>query len=113
MSQEAFPVTVALPDWNAAMTSAADGFQSCAEACLAWQQEMLRFVDLRMAENRQSWNALLSARDAAAVAKVQQEWGRQAASDYTAEATRLVRLVTALSLTGTTPEVQSAATLVA
>ena len=37
--------------------------------------------------------------------------GMQAATDYTEEASRLARLVTSVSLTGTTPEVQDAATL--
>ena len=43
--------------------------------------------------------------------KIQQQWGLQAASDYTEEATRIARLVTSVGLTGTTPEVQDAATL--
>ena len=113
MSDTAYPVTTSLPDWNSAMASAADGFQACAGACIGWQQEMVRFLDLRIAGNHQSWSALLSARDAAGLVKVQQEWAVQAAADYAAEATRLARLVTTLSLTGTTPEVQSAAAVIA
>ena len=55
----------------------------------------------------------MTARDIPGVIKVQQEWGLQAATDYTQEAVRLTRLLTTLSLTGTTPAVQDAARLVA
>ena len=55
----------------------------------------------------------MTARDIPGVIKVQQEWGLQAATDYTQEAVRLARLLTTLSLTGTTPAVQDAARLVA
>ena len=113
MITAAYPVTTALPGWKSAMMSAADGFQACAEACVGWQQEMARFVDLRLAENRRSLDALMSARDATGIARVQQQWGLQAATDYTEEATRLARLFTTLSLTGTTPAVQEVASLVA
>jgi hypothetical protein len=103
----------AMTGWNSSMMSAVDCAQGYASACTGWQQEMARFLDMRLAENRRAWAALLSSRDLAGVMKVQQEWGLQAATDYTQEATRLARLVTTLSLTGTTPAVQSAATLIA
>ena len=96
-----------------AMMSATDAVQACTEACVGWQQEIARFVDLRLAENRRSWEALTSARDVAGMMKVQQEWGLQAATDYTREAARLAHLLTILSLTGTTPAVQDAASIVA
>lgn len=103
-----------LPDpVTSTMASASDALQACTEACAGWQQEIAHFVDLRLAENRRSWQALMSARDVAGVVKVQQEWGLQAATDYTQEAVRLTRLLTTLSLTGTTPAVQEAARLVA
>lgn len=102
-----------VPAWGSAVMSANDGLQACTEACVGWQQEIARFVDRRMAENRRSLEALMAARDIAGVMTVQQEWGLRAASDYTQEATRLTRLFTALSLTGTTPAVQATATLVA
>jgi len=95
------------------MMSASDALQACTEACAEWQRETARFIDLRLAANRRSWEALMTARDIPGVLKGQQEWGLQAASDYTQEAARLTRLVTALSLTGTTPAVQDAAGLVA
>jgi hypothetical protein len=95
------------------MLSANDALQACAEACAEWQREIARFVDLRLAANRRSWEALTTARDVPDVLKGQQEWSLQAATDYTQEAARLTRLVTALSLTGTTPAVQDAAGLVA
>jgi hypothetical protein len=93
------------------MMSAVDCIQGCASACAGWQQETARFVDVRLAENQRAWAALLSSRDLAGVLKVQQEWGLKAATDYTQEATRVARLVTTLSLTGTTPAVQSTAAL--
>ncbi len=55
----------------------------------------------------------MTARDIPGVIKVQQEWALQAATDYAQEAVRLTRLLTTLSLTGTTPAVQDAARLVA
>jgi hypothetical protein len=104
---------LAYPTVSTVMMQAADGCQACFEACTGWQQEMARFVDLRLTENRRTWEALMASRDLMSAFKVQQEWGLQAANDYTQEATRLARLVTSLSLTGTTPAVQEAATLVA
>lgn len=102
-----------MPSWGAAVMSASDGLQACTEACAGWQQELAKFVDQRMAENRRSLAALMEARDIVGVMKVQQEWGLKAAADYAQEATRLTRLFTTLSLTGTTPAVQEAAKLVA
>ena len=95
------------------MMSAIDALQACSEACAGWQQEIAHFVDLRLAENRRSFEALMTPRDMPGIVKVPQEWGLQAAADYAQEGVRLARLVTALSLTGTTLDVQDAARLVA
>lgn len=96
----------------AAMISTCDDcYQACASASLAWQNEIANFADRRIAENRRTWATLLSSQDLGSVLKTQQQWGLQAASDYTQEATRIARLVTSLSLTGTTPQVQSTAEL--
>jgi uncharacterized protein with von Willebrand factor type A (vWA) domain len=95
------------------MMSATDALQTCTEACAGWQQEIAHFVDLRLAENRRSWEALMSACDVAGMMKAQQEWGLRAAADYTREATRLAKFLTTVSLTGMTPAVQEAARLVA
>jgi hypothetical protein len=103
----------AVTGWSSAMMSVADCVQGCASACAGWQQETARFLDVRLAENQRTWAALLSSRDLAGVMKVQHEWGLQATTDYTREATRVGRLVTTLSLTGTTPAVQSSAALIA
>lgn len=91
----------------------ADALQACTEACGGWQQEIAHFIDLRFTHNRQSWEALMAARDVSSVLKVQGEWGLQAAADYTREATRMAQLFSTLSLTGTTPAVQETANLVA
>ena len=95
------------------MMQASDGCQACFEACTGWQQELARFADVRLAENRRTWDALMSSRDVAGLLNVHQSWALQAATDYAQEATRLTRLFTTLSLTGTTPEVQESAALVA
>ena len=95
------------------MMSANDALQTCTEACAEWQREIAHFVDLRLAANRRSWEALMTARDITGVIKGQQEWGLQAATDYAQEAVRLTRLLTTLSITGTTPAVQDTASLVA
>lgn len=96
----------------AAMISAcSDCLQACASAGATWQGEIARFADRRLAENRRAWAALLSSTDLGSALKIQQQWSQQAASDYTEEATRITRLVTCVGLTGTTPEVQRAATL--
>lgn len=95
------------------MMQASDGWQACFEACAGWQQELARFADLRLAENRRTWDALMSSRDVAGLLNVHQSWTLQATTDYAQEATRLTRLFTTLSLTGTTPAVQESAALVA
>jgi hypothetical protein len=113
MSITILPADMTIPPWTAAVTLATDCLQSCADACAAWQQEIARFVDLRLAEDRRSWQALMAASDMADVMKVQHDWGVQAAKDYAREAATLGRLATTLSLTGATPDVQDAATLLA
>ena len=42
-----------------------DALQACTEACSEWQQEIARFVDLRLAENRRSLEAAMAVRDVA------------------------------------------------
>jgi hypothetical protein len=54
----------------------------------------------------------MAVRDVAGLLKVQQQWGIQMATDYVNEASRIARLFTTLSLTGTTPNVQETANLV-
>ena len=94
------------------MMSATDALQACTAARAEGQQEIARFVDQRLADNRRSWEALMTARDIAGVIKVQQEWGLRATTDYTQEAVRLTRLLT-IFRDGTTPAVQDATRLVA
>lgn len=107
MTEPAFPTATT---W---MMQTADGCQACVEACTSWQKELAQFADRRLAENRRAWSAFMSSRDFPDALKIQQEWALQAATDYAHEATRLTRLLTTLSLTGTTPEVQESAALVA
>ena len=115
---EAYPgnALFAMP-WPAATGFAAiisacgDCLQACASGGVTWQGEVARFVDRRLAENGRAWAALLSSVDLGSALKIQQQWGLQAASDYTEEAARIARLVTSVGLTGTTPEVQDAASL--
>ncbi len=95
------------------MTSTMDALQACTEACVTCQQEIAHFVDLRLAQDRRSWEALMTTRDLPGLMGVQQEWLLQATTDYTREANRLARLFTTISLTGTTTSVQEVAKLVA
>lgn len=95
------------------MMQATDGCQAYLQACIGWQQELARFADVRLAGNRRTWEALMSSRDVAGALKIQQDWAVQAANDYTEEATRLARLATSLSLTGTTPAVHGTAMVIA
>ena len=113
MTTEAGSATMAITGWGSVLISATDAMQACNEACAGWQQELARFADLRLAHNGRSWEALMATRDIPGFVKVQQEWGLQAATDYAREAARLTRLLTSLSLTGTTPDVQEAANLIA
>lgn len=103
----------ALTAWNAAMLTAVDGLQACSAASAAWQEQSAQFLDRRIAGNHRAWAALSASRDVAGVIAAQQAWAREAASDYTKEVSRLSRFFTTLCLTGTTPAVQNAATLVA
>lgn len=105
------PAIAAMAPWDTMMASA-DGLQACTEACSGIQQEVVRFIERRASENQRSLQALMSARDLTDVVKVQQAWTLQAATDYTQEATRLARLFTTLSMTGTTPDVQKVAALI-
>lgn len=95
------------------MMSASDFLQACTDACAGWQQEIARFADLRLVENRRSWEALMAARDVAGVAKVQQEWSLKMAADYTQEAARFSHLLSTLSLTGSAPALRDAGEAVA
>jgi hypothetical protein len=92
--------------------TATDALQTCTEVSSEWQQEIARFVDLRLAENRRSLEELMAARDIAGLLQVQQQWGLHMAADYMNEASRLTHLFTTLALTGTIPAVQKAAMLV-
>lgn len=105
------PALAAMAPWETVMASA-DGLQAYAEACTGWQQEVTRFIERRAGENQRSLQALMAARDLGDVMKVQQDWTLQAATDYTQEVTRLTRLFTTLSMTGTTPDVQKVAALI-
>ena len=113
MSTAAASNLVSVPGWNTILMSTLDGLQACAEGCLGWQQEIARFTEHRWDENRRCWQALAGARDVADVAKIQHEWHLQMVNDYSDETARLGRLLTTLSLTGTTPDVQDTASLVA
>ena len=103
----------AVTGWNSSVMSGVDCLQGCASAYAAWQEETARFLEMRLAENQSTWAALLSARDAAAALKAQQEWAVKTASDYAAEATRVARLATTLALAGTTPAAQQTTALLA
>lgn len=98
--------------WPAAMMSTSgDCFLTCASAGVAWQSELAKFAERRISENGRILTALLSARDLGSVLGIHQQWVLQAANDYTEEATRIGRLITSLTLTGASPQVQRATML--
>ena len=110
-SGNAFPA-LGIVGCNSAM-AVDDGLRACVDAWATWQQEVARFFDARWDENRRAWTEILSARDLDKIMKIQEAWRARAAADYTDEAARLLKLVTCVSLTGTTPAVQGTAMLVA
>ncbi|WP_395708399.1 hypothetical protein [Reyranella sp.] len=96
----------------ATTSAAADAFQGYAAACSEWQQEIARFLGRRLTANRDTLEALAASRDVAGVMRAQQQWGLQLATDYMHEAGRVMRLFTALSLTGATPDAQATARII-
>lgn len=66
------PGAMAMP---ALAVMSVDAVQACTEACGGWQQEIAHFIDLRLAHNRETWDALMTARDIAGVVRAQQQWG--------------------------------------
>jgi hypothetical protein len=113
MTTAADPASPAVANWTTGMTSTADTLQACTEACVGWQQEICHFLDLRWAHNRRSWQALMKARNLPDIVKVQQDWILETTDDYSRQAVCVTQLATTISLTGTAPAIQAAATPVA
>ena len=100
----------AVTGFSAMMLAFGDGLQACADGQRGWQRGG------RARSPIGDWRRTGAAgprccrrATSPSVLKAQQQWGVQAATDYTEEASRLARLVTSISLTGTTPDVQDAA----
>jgi hypothetical protein len=66
--------------------------ESCSKACLAWHEEVMRFAATRLQRDSELGQALVSTRNWADAAKLQQEWAASALRDYTNETTRLFEI---------------------
>lgn len=70
---------------------------SCAKACLAFQEEWFRFLASRFEWDSKVGQALASCKNLSEVVEVQRDWLQTAAQDYTDEAGRLARLAISLA----------------
>jgi Phasin protein len=66
--------------------------ESCGQAYLAWQEEVLRFASARIQRDSELGQALAKSRNWQDAAKLQQEWASSAVHDYTEETTRLLEI---------------------
>ncbi len=62
------------------------------KACLAWQQEVYRFLGSRLNWDGRVTAALAKCRTLSELAEVQQDWAMTAARDYFDEANRLAQI---------------------
>lgn len=79
--------------WNGNFATAlAEASAAYTQACLEWQQELVRFVGTRLDQDRQTQESLTDCHDLADLAKAQQDWATKATRDYLSEATRMTQL---------------------
>lgn len=78
-----------------------DGGRACADAVLAWQQEVLRFAARRWEADLELSVALAGCRDLGDLVAVQQDWLSSAFRDYTDEGSRLARIAEQVLREGT------------
>jgi hypothetical protein len=79
--------------------------ETCAKACLEWQQEVARFIGARMKADADTQRSLAKCQTWADILKVQQEWSAAAAQAYADEATRLTEIAYRYTQVGLTPAV--------
>ncbi len=68
--------------------------EAYAQACLEWQQEILRFVGSRFQCDGRVGEALAKCKTAGDIAEVQKNWLMAAAQEYSDEANRLTQIAT-------------------
>lgn len=66
--------------------------ESYGKACLAWQEEIMRFAATRLQRDTELGQALAGTRSWTDAAKLQQEWAASAIRDYTTGTTRLFEI---------------------
>lgn len=71
--------------------------EACNKACLAWQEELVRFTTARAQSDSELGQKLVACRNWADAAKLQQEWAASMAQDYFDEANRLAQLASKFS----------------
>jgi hypothetical protein len=77
--------------------------EACTKACLAWQQELVRFTGARLTKDSQLGQSMTECQNLTDLAKAQQDWAAAAAQDYLNEATRLTELAAKLTQEGVAP----------
>lgn len=66
--------------------------EAYAKACLAWQEEVLRFWGSRLQWDGRVTEAFAKCKTLSEIAEVQRSWATEAAQEYFDEATRLTQL---------------------
>lgn len=74
--------------------------EACTKACVAWQEEVMRFAGDRLKKDSELGQSMTACQNWADLAKVQQEWAAATARDYAEEAARLTQLATKLTRDG-------------
>lgn len=70
---------------------------ACAEACLAWQQELFRFASSRLQRNVEASQALASCTNVTDAIEVQKVWMDAAVKDSVATGRRLMEITTIMA----------------
>jgi len=79
--------------WNApVMAALGQASEACTQAWLEWQDEMTRFVNARLEENRRTRASFGECQTMSELARLQQEWSRNAIKAYIDEFGRLPQI---------------------
>jgi hypothetical protein len=70
--------------------------EAYAKACLAWQEEVCRFLGSRLQWDGRVTAALAKCRSLTELAEIQQDWARTTAQDYVEEVGRLTQIASSL-----------------
>ena len=95
---------LALSAWNGPMMAVfGQAGQACAKGCIELQQEVARFIGVRLEEDRRAQRSLIECRSFDDVAKLQQSWALGAAKAYAEEAGQLTQIVSRCAQQGIAP----------